>query len=85
MDIMRQSACLVVNPITVCSYGLLFKCMMRGRGSGLNLNDDPGVKLSLDACLWLSPLWLNLRWLSVSHEPFTFFIISLFFCDDALH
>ena len=26
MDIMRQSACLVVNPITVHSYGCLFKC-----------------------------------------------------------
>ena len=26
MDIMRQSACLVVNPITVDSYGFLFNC-----------------------------------------------------------
>ena len=25
MDIMRQSACLVVNPITVYSYGFIFK------------------------------------------------------------
>ena len=26
MDIMRQSACLVVNPIKVYSYGFLFNC-----------------------------------------------------------
>ena len=36
MDIIRQSACLVVNPITVYVYG----------GSGLRLNNDPGVKFS---------------------------------------
>ena len=32
MDIMRQSACLVVNPIAVDSYGFLFNCMMGGGG-----------------------------------------------------
>ena len=26
LDIMRQSACLVLNPITVYSYGFLFCC-----------------------------------------------------------
>ena len=26
LDIMRQSACLVLNPITFYSYGLLFNC-----------------------------------------------------------
>ena len=26
LDIMRQSACLVLNPITVYSYGFLFDC-----------------------------------------------------------
>ena len=31
MDIMRQSAYLVVNPITVYSYGFLFNCMTVGR------------------------------------------------------
>ena len=29
MDIMRQSACLVVNPITVYSYGFRFNCTFR--------------------------------------------------------
>ena len=26
LDVMRQSACLVLNPITVYSYGFLFNC-----------------------------------------------------------
>ena len=33
MDSMRQSACLVVNPITVDSYGFLFKYTKLGQAS----------------------------------------------------
>ena len=33
LDIMRQSACLVVNPITVYSYGFLFNYMTVGQAS----------------------------------------------------
>ena len=33
MDIMRQTACLVLNPITVYSYGFLFNCTMVGQAS----------------------------------------------------
>ena len=33
MDIMRQFARLVVNPITVCSYGFLFNCTTVGKAS----------------------------------------------------
>ena len=33
MDIMRQSACLVVNQITVYSYGFLFNCTTVGQVS----------------------------------------------------
>ena len=33
MDSLRQSACLVVNPITVYSYGFLLNCTMVGQGS----------------------------------------------------
>ena len=33
LDIIRQSACLVVNPITVYSYGFLFNCTTVGRAS----------------------------------------------------
>ena len=32
---MRQSACLVVSPITVDSYGFLFNCMTVGQASDL--------------------------------------------------
>ena len=35
MDIMRQSACVVVNPITVDSYGFLFNCTTVGQASDL--------------------------------------------------
>ena len=43
MDIMRQSAFLVVNPITVDSY--MVSSLIARRGVGLRLNDGPGVKL----------------------------------------
>ena len=33
LDIMRQSACLVLNPITVYSYGFLFNCTAVGQAS----------------------------------------------------
>ena len=33
LDIMRQSACLVLNPITVYSYGFLFHCTTVGQAS----------------------------------------------------
>ena len=33
LDIMRQSACLVLNPITVYSYGFLFNCPTVGQAS----------------------------------------------------
>ena len=33
LDIMRQFACLVLNPITVYSYGFLFNCTTVGQAS----------------------------------------------------
>ena len=33
LDIMRQSACLVLTPITVYSYGFLFNCTTLGQAS----------------------------------------------------
>ena len=33
VDVMGQSACLVLNPITVCSYGFLFNCTTVGQAS----------------------------------------------------
>ena len=40
INIMRQSACLVFNPITVNNFVSLFNC-----GSGVRLNDGPDIKL----------------------------------------
>ena len=34
LDVMQQSACLVLNPITVSSYGSLFHCTTVGQASG---------------------------------------------------
>ena len=33
LDVMRQSACPVLNPITVCSYGFLLNCTAVGQAS----------------------------------------------------
>ena len=33
IDVFRQTACLVVNPIKVNSFAYLFNCTMVGRGS----------------------------------------------------
>ena len=33
MNIMRQSACLVINPISVYNYGFLFTCTTVGQAS----------------------------------------------------
>ena len=33
LDILQQSACLVLNPIMVYSYGFLFNCMTVGQAS----------------------------------------------------
>ena len=33
LDIMRQSACLILNPITVNSYGFLFNCTTADQAS----------------------------------------------------
>ena len=43
LDIMRQTACLVFNPIMVEGYAALFICS----GSGLRLNDGFDVKLEI--------------------------------------
>ena len=44
MDIMRQSAYLVANPITMYSYG--FISLIARRWAGLRLNDDPMMILT---------------------------------------
>ena len=54
MDIMRQSACLVVNPITADSYGFLFNCTRVGQDS--DLMKALISWLVPDACRWLGPV-----------------------------
>ena len=34
IDVMRQSACLIINPIMVDSFASLFNCTSVGRASG---------------------------------------------------
>ena len=33
LDVTRESTCLVLNPIMVCSYGFLFNCTTVGQAS----------------------------------------------------
>ena len=42
INVMRQSACLVINPITVDNFASLFNCT---RWSCIRLNDGPNIKL----------------------------------------
>ena len=48
MNVMRQTACLVVNPITINNFADLFNCPPVGRVSDLMMaNDGSGIKLSV--------------------------------------
>ena len=47
---MRQTACLVFNPIMVEGYAALFSCM--ADYSGLRLNDGFDVKLEIVGEAW---------------------------------
>ena len=52
MNVIRQTACLLVNPITVNNFAVLFNCTPAGRASDLRLrpkNCGWGSML----CLWL--------------------------------
>ena len=57
--ITRQSACMVVIPIKVYSYGFLFNYTTVGQASGSMTALFGG--LVPDGCLWLGPPWLNVR------------------------
>ena len=79
LDVMRQSACLVLNPITVYSYGFLFNCTTVGQAT------DSMTALTKSFHQWVSAWCLSvagpavaqldffLTRLSVSHEPFSLF------------
>ena len=49
-----ESACLVLNPIMVYSYGFLFNCTMVGQAS---VRSKVVVLFLLTFCLLLLPLW----------------------------
>ena len=67
--VMRQSACLFINPITVDSFASLFNCTLVGRA----FNDGPNTKLvdffGLDLVLAQLEVFFLLRYFSgiVSH------------------
>ena len=48
LNVMRQSACLVINPITVGGCASLFNCTPGG--SGVRLHDGPDLKLFILVC-----------------------------------
>ena len=45
LNVMRQSACLVFNPIMVDNYAAFFNCTPVGRASDVRLYDGPDLKL----------------------------------------
>ena len=49
-DVMRQSACLVVNPITVNNFAVLFNCTPVGRGAESMI--APNTVKYLVGCGW---------------------------------
>ena len=69
LDIMRQSACLVLNSITVYSYGLLFNCTLVGQAS------DSMMVLTYSFNRWVGAgcLFVAGPTMAVSHEPFSLF------------
>ena len=54
INVMRQSACLIINPITVDSFASLFNCMPVGRAS------DSMMDQTLSSLICLSWLGLDL-------------------------
>ena len=58
LDIMQQSACLVLNPITVYSYGFLFNCTTVGQASESFEGSDVKLK-SVGWCLMLICSWTH--------------------------
>ena len=69
---MRQTACLVVNPIIVDGYASLFNSTTAVRASD-----------SMMICLWLGTPWFNygfsftLAYSTISHEYSSLFIIVI--------
>ena len=71
LDIMRQSACLILNPITVYSYGFLFNCMTVGQAS------DSMTALTLSFNRWIGAPCLSVAGPTVAQ-------LEVFFSSDYL-
>ena len=71
LDVVRQSACLVLDPITVCGYGFLFGCRMVGRALG-----------SVMALAWGFGRWVVAWCLSVAGPAVA--QLGVFFSSDCL-
>ena len=71
LDVMRQSACLVINPITVYSYGFLFNCMTVGQAS------DSMTTLTLSFNQWVGAWCLSVAGPTVAQ-------LEVFFGSDYL-
>ena len=65
MNVMRQTACLMVKPVMVNNFAALFNCMPAGRASDSGLKTSNEVGWGLMICLWSCPPGFNC-WLSVS-------------------
>ena len=63
LDIMRQTACLVINPIIVDGYASLFNCKTAVRASD-SMTVSPGG-WGLTICLWLGSTGFHLLWHTV--------------------
>ena len=80
LDIIQQTACLVINPIIVDGYASLCNFTTAVRASD-SMTASPGG-WGLTICLWLGPPWFN--WFSftlahsrISHEHSSLFIIVI--------
>ena len=63
INVIRQTACLVVNPLTVTNYAVLFSCTPAGQASDLMKIYGREVVIKVDwgsmLCLWSGPPWFN--------------------------
>ena len=68
LNVMRQSACLVINPITVNGYAALFNCTPVDRGSDPMMARPKAIHFS-----WLGPELSSVAWSTGAQ-------VIIFFC-----
>ena len=70
LNVMRQSACLVINPITVDGYAALFNCTAVDRASDSMMARPTAINFS-----WLGPELSSVAWSTGAQ-------LIIFFCSD---